>query len=73
MAPQRPNKNSERIIRGVIRSSVTDVPVPASAPDVPHPLGDLPPDVVEDGPVAHTQPTRKDRVGTGRPGRRKPR
>lgn len=64
MASMNRNKDTKRRVGGTSGSALVDttrqsIPPPAPAPDIPHPLGELPPEAVE-GRISHKNRTAED-------------
>ena len=61
MASKRTKKGIKRIVEGAFAGALSR-PIPAPAPDIPSPLGELPPDAVENRQMSQEQRAGKNRV-----------
>ena len=79
MSARRMHKEINRTLAGAsarVRSKASEAPLPAPAPDIPQPLGELPPDAGQNRVLGRKERVMKGaagtpevpRVGTGRRG-----
>lgn len=67
MTSKRTKKGTKRVVEGPFADALSnpaDRPIPAPAPDIPYPLGELPPDAVENRQMSQEQRAGKNRVRT---------
>ena len=65
MISKRTKKGTKRVVEGPFAGALSnpaDRPIPAPAPDIPYPLGELPPDAVENRQMSQEQRAGKNRV-----------
>jgi hypothetical protein len=68
MASKTKNKHTKRLVRGTSAAALSDakgrlVSPPTAAPDIPHPLGELPPEAGESSRRSHKKRTAKESGG----------
>jgi hypothetical protein len=68
MASKTKNKHTKRLVGGTSAAALSDtkgwlVSPPTAAPDIPHPLGELPPEAGESSRRSHKKRTAKESGG----------